>query len=591
MKPTPMSPRLFWALLIAISLLSFSVRLYGINHGLPNIQTSDENSDLSTALRLTEGQMPPREVRYHRSFIAYVNMASIGGLYGYSTLTGRVDSLASFRDLYFSDRALFTQATRVTLAILTTLAITIVGLIGRYIKPLVGLFAATILATNGFFTISSLYALPDSLIAFSIAFCLWMSMRLYHYKRQRDYFAAGLSLAVVMLSKFSGITIAISIIVAHAAVVWEASNKDWRAFARRFVLSRGVLWLVVGVVIGNILLNPIAFIHLDDLIYEITRLNSYAYAGPLTIFDRLQIISGHIVGIYPLIWDLTVVPSLLGLIAAWQYRRSVNYWIIVGAFLFLMVTIANVSTRFYQFYYWIPWIGTMALVSGIGMDALIGWLRQIRLQRVAYVAIVMLILVELMITADNLYQQTAVDTRQQALRYIQENWEAGTKAVTGDTVSYAVPLQRDETSIERAYALGKLPLQSWDWWLNQPPEARPQPAYDVYGPEMQASVKSFEALEKLIADEQITYVIEDDYCSGTTKRPDSESDLEFPALNDAMKAKWELVMTFSPFEGDGCLGIIDARTGLALQNPAALGRQVRPGPVIRIYQVTITEPE
>ncbi|MCA0456711.1 MAG: glycosyltransferase family 39 protein [Chloroflexi bacterium] len=585
MKPSQMSSRLFWSLLLVISLFSLVVRLYGINHGLPQIQTSDENSDLSTALRLTEGQMPPREVRYHRSFIAYVNMASVGGLYGYSSLTGKVDSLADFRDLYFSDRALFTQATRITLAILTTLAITLTGLIGRYINPLVGLFAAAVLATNGFFTISSLYALPDSLIAFSIALCLWMSMRLYTYKRQRDYVAAGLSLAVVMLSKFSGSTIAISIIIAHGAIAWVGANKDWRQFARRFVLSRGVLWLVVGVVVGNIALNPIAFIHIDDLIYEITRLNSYAYAGPLTIVDRLQIIVGHIRGIYPLIWDITVIPSLLGLIAAWQYRKRVDYWIIVGAFLFLMVTIANVSTRFYQFYYWIPWIGTMALVAGIGMDALIGWLRQIRLQRVASVAILMLILMELMILADNVYQQTAADTRQQALQYMSENWEAGTKIVAGDTVAYAVPLQRDETSIERAYALGKLPLQSWDWWLNQLPEVRPQPAYDVYGPEMQARVKTFEDLEGLIADEQITYVIEDDYCSGTTKRPDSESDLEFPAINDALKAKWELVMTFSPFEGHDCLGIIDARTGLALQNPSALGRQVRPGPVIRIYRV------
>ena len=144
MKSLSMNQRLFWTILILISLLSLGFRVYGIRHGLPDIQTGDENSDLSTALRLTEKQIPPREVRYHRSLIAYVNVASVGGLFGYSTLTGKVDSLSSFRDLYFSDRALFTFATRFTLAILTTLAITMTGLVGRYINPLVGLMAAAI---------------------------------------------------------------------------------------------------------------------------------------------------------------------------------------------------------------------------------------------------------------------------------------------------------------------------------------------------------------------------------------------------------------------------------------------------------------
>ncbi len=581
-----LNTRLFWSILLLIMLASFVIRLWGIGHGLPNIQTTDENSDLSTALRLTEGQMPRREVRYHHSFIAYVNLVSVGELFAYSTLTGRANSLSSFRELYFSDRALFTYTTRLTLIILTTLAIGITGLIGRYVNQLVGLLAAAVLAVNGFFMVNSLYALPDSLIAFSIALCMWMSMRLWHYRRNRDYLLAGLSLAIVMLSKFSGITIAICILIAHAGIVWSQSNKSWTKFGQKFVFNRGVILLIVGTIIGNIVLNPIAFLHLDDLIYEITRLNSYAYGGSFDSAQRLQVISAHIQGIVPLIWRYSVLPCVLGLVAGIRYRRSVPYWIIVGAFLLLMVTIANVSTQFYQFYYWIPWVMAMALVAGVGLESLISWLGQIKLQGLAYIAVALLLLVESTFLFKILTTKTATDTRSLALQYIQTTWPVDTRVVAGDTTTYAVPIQRDEISIQRAYSLGKAPLQSWDWWVKLPADKRSEPAYDVYGPEMQIDVKSYDALDKLMHDENIMYIVEDDYCTGTDKRPEGESDLEFPAINDELRSRWTLLETFSPFGSSDCQGNIDSRMGLAIQNVDALNNQIRSGPVIRIYRVS-----
>lgn len=585
MKTLQLNQRLFWSSLIVISLLALGIRLYGIGHGLPNIQTSDENSDLSTALRLTEKQIPPREVRYHRSLIAYVDMVSVGGLFAYTKLTGQTADLSSFRDYYFSDREAFTRATRLTLAVLTTLAIVMTGLVGRYISPLTGLLSALVLAVNGFFTLNSLYALPDSLIAFSIALCLWMSLRLHFYKRKRDYFIAGLSVAVVMLSKFSGSTIAIGIMVAHTAIAWEQSNHQWKSFAQKLVLNLNLVWLVLGVVIGNLVLNPLAFIHLDDLVYELVRLNSYAYAGPITLMDRVKVIFNHVLGIVPLIWGFWVVACILGVVAIIRYRKVVAYWIVLCAFLILTVTIANVSTEFYKLFYWIPWVISMALLSGIGLEALVAWSGRYKLQWGAYAVIIVLVAVEARNTQQWLVVQTATDTRQLALEYIQANWPADTPVVAGDTTgTYGVPLTRNEVSIQRAYQLGKAPLQSWDWWLKLPPEKRPQPAYNVYGPEMQAVVKSFDALTTLIQDERISYVLETDYCFGSINRPDSNSDMEYPAINDALRANWELVMTFSPYNGE-CEGEIEARVGLAIGNVAALNRQVRPGPVVRIYKV------
>lgn len=577
--------RIFWSVLVAIMLLSFGLRLWGVSHGLPEVQVADENSDLSTALRLTEGEIPLRHVRYHRSLMAYVDVGAVGGTFGYSLLTGKATSLSAFRNLYFADRALFTQGTRLIFALLTTLTIGILALAGRYISPWVGLLAAAVLAVNAFFALNSLYALPDALITFAIAVCLWMTMRLWKFRRRRDYFIAGFSVALVMLSKFSGVTIAIGLMIVYAVIVWENSQQKIGLFLKNLVFNRNLLWMVAGVIIGNLVLNPLPFFYIDDLIYELLRLNGYAYAGSLTLAQRIELIIQHILLIAPLAWRFMFLASLLGVLAAWRYRRSTLYWVTLASFAFLTVTIANVSTIFYKPFFWTPWLLPMALLSGIGLDALRQWLTTRKLGAVALIGTGILLSLDGIYSIQLVGLQIQSDTRQLAAQYVQTNLPPDTRIMTGDTLVYAVPLQRNADSIARARQLGSPELQSWNWWLNLPEGQRPGPAYNIYGPEMQASIDTYDDVKNLIADEHIEYIIETGYCTGTINQPDAGSVEQFPALNDDLRGSWELVATFNPFPGDTCIAPVDSRTGLVLDNAAALSQQERPGPLIQIFRV------
>ncbi len=59
--------------------------------------------------------------------------------------------------------------------------------------------------------------------------------------------------------------------------------------------------------------------------------------------------------------------------------------------------------------------------------------------------------------------------------------------------------------------------------------------------------------------------------------------IDFPAISDAQRARWQLVTVFSPFEGDRCVGKIDDRTGFGpIQD---IPEQRRTGPIVRIYYV------
>jgi hypothetical protein len=581
-----MNKRTFWLLLSLILLFSLATRLASLQHGLPYTQVTDENSDLSTALRLLEGEIPARHVRYHRSLIAYVDLASVGGLFGYSYLTGQVSGVDDFRNLYFSDRALFTVATRLMLAGLTTLAILLVALTGRYLNEWVGLLAAAMLALNGFFMLNSLYALPDGLVMVTVALCLWLAMRLWHKHRTRDYFLAGLGLALVMLSKFNGITVGISIIAAHTFIVLENhKGADRITLFKAWLLNRHLLWLGAGIIIGNVLFNPLPFLYPADLIWELQRLRDYAYgSSSLDLLDRLQIIGARIMDTIVLMWRWLIPASVLGMIAFFYNRLNPSYWIIVSAFVVLFITTANITTASYKVFFWASWLIPMSLVSAIGFASFWRQMQSRKWLPLAYAFTITIFLLEGLFFFQVINTMRAADTRDLARSYIAEQMPPDTRILTGDLLVYSVPLDRNETSITRARGLGAPDLLSWDWWLTLEPAARPTPAYNLFGPEVQALVESYEDVTQVIQDEAIEYVIESDYCNGTQNRPESNSAEEFPAISAEMHDEWTLVAVFSPFSTEACADVLEPRTALVLNSDIPFNQQVRSGPLIHIYR-------
>jgi hypothetical protein len=378
-------------------------------------------------------------------------------------------------------------------------------------------------------------------------------------------------------------------IVAHVAVAWDAANHDNRLFLRKLILNRLLIGFALGVVVGNVLFNPLPFLYPADLVWEINRLGGYAMgSGPVSLETRLQVMLARITDITRLGWRWLLPASIVGLLAAGWVRRSTPYWIIVSSFAVLLLTIANVITKEYKVFYWTPWIIPMVLLSGIGLDAVRQFLTARKLPALAYG----LILVVFILEAVYLFHVTGVmaspNTRHLALDYIQSQWSSGTRVLSGEPLAYSVPIPRNAQSIERARELNAPDLKMWDWWLSLPEDQRPSPTYDFYGPEMQAVIQSFDDVTRLIQANDIPYVIEAEYCTGGQNRPESDSAEEFPAISPDMRESWSLIAVFSPFDADACVGQIENRTGLALDDSAAFDQQVRPGPLIRIYRTTKT---
>jgi hypothetical protein len=411
-------------------------------------------------------------------------------------------------------------------------------------------------------------------------------MRVWKYGRRIDYFLAGFALALIMLSKLSAVTAAVGLIVAHTARARENGNNNVKSFLWRLFADPHVIWAALGCIIGNIVLNPLPFLYPGDLVFEIRRAAGYAYGTSegLTFRGKLFTIQRHLEEMSTFVWRWMLPASILGLMASLRLRRSIPYWITISVFAALFFTVANVTTSNYKIFYWAPWLIPMSLLSGVGLNELLVQLSAHQyLKHLAAITVVILFVLEGLFLTNVFSTLTRRDTRQLAMDFIKENWSEGTRILMGSPISYSVPLQRNSASIVRARKLEGFSLKSWDWWLEQPSGERPGPSFDIYGPEMQQVIDTYADVYRIVESEDITYVIDVDYCWGSQKRPESDSSLEFPAISDQMRERWDLIDVFSPFEMQGCVGRIDDRTGLT--DSGLLHRQKRPGPIILIYQI------
>jgi hypothetical protein len=578
-----MSSRSFYIFLLLIMLFSFGTGLIMVNHHVTTIVT-DEGGDLSKALRLLDGELPPAGTIYHRSAIAFHNLAAVGVYSGLKFLAGDFRNTADIQEAYFSNRHEFVIATRILMIFWFSLAVGFVGLAGRVINLITGLFAAVLLSLNTFVVINMPYSMPDSLVVLPTAIVMWLATRIYRYGYKRDYFFWGIAFGAVMVSKLSASPIGFVLLIVHGVALHKTTQGHWRLWVRKFLGSWG-LWLAgIGAIVGNIIFNPLILIQPTAFFNELALSNSnYGSAVPFDIY--LMNLANATDRWLSLIAHFQIIALLCGIILLIIHWRKVVYWVFIIPCLTLGIFLINLMTSpFSQIYYWTPFGVTMALVGGMGLAYLWEQAKQGSWKRLAYPIILLVFVAEGIFLAQTVRLVLQTSTQDLALKYIEETIPIDTKILSGDEILYGIPLQRNEVSIRKASELRGNMLNQWTWYLNQPVNTRRTPSYELYGPELQSRFETIEELLQIVEEEQIEYYITIEWCSGFAYNADSESSLDFPPNTPEITENWELVAHFSPFETDNCVGSLAPRTGLSV--PPDLQTQLRPGAIIHIYRIT-----
>jgi hypothetical protein len=584
-----MTNRRFFQIVLLIMVFASFTRLLMINHH-DTLVVEDEGGDLSFAVRLVEGNPPNLNTLYHRTFIIYHDAFAVGIYAGIKFLTGQVQSVSDFQNEYFANRQAFVIATRLWIGFLTVCAVGLVALIGRYFSLTIGIFSALVLALHTFVTYNSVYALPDALIIFAVALNLWLAMRVYHYRRTRDYVLWGLFFVWVMITKLIAAPIAIALVIAHTAIAYETARNQttqpWRVFLRVWIFNKNVGITALMLIVGHVLFNPFLVLYPDAMMRDLGKISGMfgrqGSAPTLELYVRGWIEA--FAQLITLIWRWWLPMTLLGVGMAWTYRRSVPYWMLFSVWLLQgLYLLHNMTNSYSQVYYWTSWVISLSVVTGIGLASVWQWAQMGGWWRVGYVAIAGVLLAEGAMLASYIQLVRQPTTQDLARAFIHANIPADAKMIAGDGLTYTVPLQRNNTSIDRATAMRGNALNIWAWYQGLSPQDRPAPAYDLYGPEIQSQIETLDELQRLIQSENITYYITMEYCRGFTYSPDSESALDFPPNSPLAVSGYEPLAVFSPFASNTCENEIATRTGLSF--PPTVFAQHHAGPIIIIYQI------
>lgn len=400
-------------ILLLIFTLGLSLRLYGINFGLPNLYDFDEIIFVDRAYYMLGNQdLNPRWFGAPASTIIYMLVLVYALIFAVGTITGYFSSPSEFKELYLADPTIFYLSGRLITALFGVAIIVLVYRIGRKLfNSTVGLVGAALIAFSPLYIYLSKLIRMDIQMTFLILLSLWFCLQLLDNPKLHNYILAGLFLGFAITTKYPAIIFTFTIILAHFMTRLESGKSHLK-------LAVSALSCVLGTFISS----PFLFFDIQsawqDVIYE-SRSEHLGSTGQGFFSDLIWYWREPILSNFTIIG---VVLSLLGLSFAVACKRKKIFVFISFPILFL-VFITSLSLRWDR---WIvPIFPFLALLIGYAIYCLCDWVEKrfsSRISQFAGLALLGMILLPLVnISFLESREMSGVDTRTLAGEWMLEN--------------------------------------------------------------------------------------------------------------------------------------------------------------------------
>jgi hypothetical protein len=538
--------------------LGLSLRLWGIRFGLPFLYHYDEHFYVNTVLKLGTGVLnyPP----YAATGFSNILFVEYAAYFILGWLSGAFVNATQFEAAFRSDPTVFYLLARLTTAFLGTITVLVVYWLGaRSTQRTTGLVAAIFLSVNLLHVRDSHYAVPDVATSFFILLAVTLAYIGLQQHRRSYLYGAALVGGLAMAIKWTGAVALVPIILAS---IFEAGKtRPWlvAVFGRQTMLCILLFALGFGLASPQILISPAPYVQ--------EAIGQYN-AGQTGGFEIWQVdtVSGWYFYLKTLWYGLGTVLlalSLIGLamrVARIVMHRDQASVVLVTFPLFYFIAMG--ATRHYFARYALPLAPFAAIFAAETIVAFGAWLgaRSSRMGRPLVMGLVLIALIQ-PLTASIRHGMllTRTDTRTQAKAWIEQNIPAGAK-IAVDWPTHGPPLstaERPAPNSTRTYAISLvggtgLAERSIDWYREQ-------------------------GYQYLIASSFIYQI----------PLVSSEQDQERKAFYASLEREFTEVQTFHPTrDGSEPDFIFDEIYGPAI----SLWQRERPGPTIRIYQVSDLAP-
>jgi dolichyl-phosphate-mannose-protein mannosyltransferase len=237
--------------LLGILGLAISVRFWGITFGLPSRECNpDEAHIIRTALRFASGDLNPHAFSYPTLYM-YLLFFLYGCYYLLGILSGRFSSRADILSEYVRDPSAFYLIDRAISALLGVATVWLVYRIcARSIDRRVGLVAALYLSIAHLHVRDSHFGVTDVPMVFFIMGSILFISRIHTEPNRRNYFLAGVFAGLAMSTKYSGLFLAVPLVLSHVLDVRPPTDSLLGSLTDRRILVFG-LGLALSFVAGT----------------------------------------------------------------------------------------------------------------------------------------------------------------------------------------------------------------------------------------------------------------------------------------------------------------------------------------------------
>ncbi len=204
------------AVLVAILLVAFGLRVWGASFGLPFVYHPDEGFEVNRALQLGTGEFDFNLFRMLKGGYFYLLFVEFGFLFVILKVLGFVSSTNDFAMWFIRDPSIFYLTGRVTTGVIGTIAVYLLYRIGaRVHSARAGLIAAALLASNVFQVVHSHYITVDIPLTCLCLAGLLFIVRIDQSGSTTDYIGACLFAALATITKLPGVLLVIPLFAVH----------------------------------------------------------------------------------------------------------------------------------------------------------------------------------------------------------------------------------------------------------------------------------------------------------------------------------------------------------------------------------------
>jgi hypothetical protein len=365
----------------SILIIAFLLRIWGINFGLPHIYHTDEWFEVKRALKLGAGVFDFGRTTKGGYF--YLLFVEYGIYYTILKIAGIINSSDEFLYKFFQDPSYMWLIGRVTTAIIGTLNVYIVYLLGkRVISRTAGFAAAFILAIHFLHVRSSHFITVDIPLTCMITLCFLIMV----WKPKdsiigiKQYCLLGIVIAISVMIKITGAVIILPVFVFHFMnIKSESSELNLKSyfFDKRFLYCM-FLFLIVYIsgnpgIIFQIKSKILWFFSFFDI--KGSSYSAPAFAQP----DRPDSLIQYYFGVlFPYRYILFTITILGGIILVYKKKLSNAHYLFLSfliPYMFFLSTSKSVEHVYPR--YALPIIPILSVFSGLFFDFLVTKFRRI----------------------------------------------------------------------------------------------------------------------------------------------------------------------------------------------------------------------